>query len=64
MLWSMDVGGFFKECLNSGEAMRERPCSAPNLLCSDRALDLFRKYLNADKVIREGGVILRYHFRV
>jgi hypothetical protein len=64
MLWLIGARGFFKEYLNNRQVMRERPFGSPCMSWSYRMWDLLRKYLSEHEVIREGGAILKYHFRV
>jgi hypothetical protein len=60
MLWSLEVADFFEEYFHNSEAtLSALPCVAIR-----PCVDLTRKHLNADEVTREGGGILRYHFRV
>jgi hypothetical protein len=60
MLWSVDSADFFEEYFHNSEA------TLSALLCAAirPCVDLTRKHLNEDEVTREGGAILRYHFRV
>jgi hypothetical protein len=60
MLWSVEAADFFEEHFHKSEAT----LAAPPCVAIRPFVDLTRKHLNEDEVTREGGAILRYHFRV
>ena len=60
MLRSVEAADFFEEYFHKSEAtLSELPC-----VVIRPCVDLIRKHLDEDEVTREGGGILRYHFRV